>query len=206
MLYGDEFALVKTGGAWHVVVGASSTLSGKYPALPGVMSPGAAVFRLTWDENCGEGAAPEPSVLTIVHPLRWSARLQALALFVIVPAALFVNVAAELMFMLLALLYGLTAASLCYVARRRSELGISRKDFASIAFDVLACPPFAINLVRRITVHGNQKLCGRAFASQVLAPEVFERAKAVIDSRLAQSRGPETEQCVAKPNNRDDPT
>lgn len=183
MLHKGELALVRTGSGWHATAGADLTLFGRYPAMPGMLSPGAAVFLLNWDGPSGKPSTPNSRVLETTWPLRWPARLQASVLFVLVPLGLFINLAAEWMLALLGVLYALSAASMLYVLSKREALQLSGKALASIAFDVLACPPFAINLVRRITLSSSRLLCGREFASQVLASDLYARCDAVVVSR-----------------------
>ena len=54
---------------------------------------------------------------------------------------------------MLGLLYLTILLSLALVWRRRVALGLSGPAFAMLAFEVLACAPYAANLVRRLSLH-----------------------------------------------------
>ena len=183
LLYRDEVVFVKSGAHWRAPVGTGFMLAGRYPALPGLIVPGAPIFRSVW---CAPAAANEPNtelLLQILRPLRWPARFIALLLFLVLPLALFVNMGPQLMLALLCLLYVTSCLSVAYVARRRFVLGLSRKDVIAIAFDVIACPPFAINLVRRVTLRCGLTVSADQFAVAVLNANAHAKLVRVLEAR-----------------------
>lgn len=183
LLYGDEVVFAKCGRTWRASMGAGFLLAGRYPALPAWWLPGAPVFRSAWRTPAASDGPAMDVLLSVLHPLRWPARLIALLLFVVVPLALWVNAAPRLMLGLLVVLYASSSLSVAYVAFRRSALGLSRKDVVAIAFDVIACPPFAINLVRRVTLRCGLRVGGSDFAAEVLDAPAHARLLRILDAR-----------------------
>ena len=189
LLYRNEVVFVKCGRRWRASMGTGFMLAGRYPALPAVFSPGAPVFRAAWGASA-QGNPPVPdAILPVVRPLRWPARLIALLLFLVLPLALLVNLDPRWMLGLLGLLYLVASLSVAHVAHRRSTLGLSRKDIAAIAFDVIACPPFAINLVRRITLRCGLAVPAGEFAASVLDADAHAGLLRVLGARNGIAAG-----------------
>lgn len=183
LLYRDEVVFAQCGRRWRASIGAGFMLAGRYPVLPALLSPGAPVFRSTWGASVQGHPPAADLILPVVGPLRWPARLIALLLFLALPLALLVNLDPRLMLGLLGLLYLVSSLSVAYVAHRRGILGLSRKDIAAIAFDVIACPPFAINLVRRITLRCGLAVPAGEFAAAVLDADAHARLLRVLGAR-----------------------
>jgi hypothetical protein len=101
-----------------------------------------------------------------------------------VPLALLLHWPSQRLPGLLLAIYLPTVAAVVLLAWQRQALGLSRAVLASIALDVLACPPFAPNLVRRIT--WRMPLADpAAFAREVL-PAARERTLvARIEQRIS---------------------
>jgi hypothetical protein len=189
LLYRDEVVFAQCGRRWRASMGAGFMLAGRYLVLPAVFSPGAPVFRVAWGASV-QGNPPATGVLLpMLRPLRWPARLIALLLFLVLPLALLVNLDPRWMLGLLGLLYLVASLSVAHVARRRSILGLSRKDIAAIAFDVIACPPFAINLVRRITLRGGLAVPACEFAASVLDADAQAGLLRVLGARSGIAAG-----------------
>jgi len=72
--------------------------------------------------------------------------------------------------------------------RKRRILGLSKRECAELALGGLACPPLAINLVRKITLRMPVIKDPLAFAQGRLDPQEFGRllraARAWIDEEL----------------------
>ncbi|QIL21376.1 hypothetical protein [Thermomonas sp. HDW16] len=183
LLYRDEVVFAQCGRRWRASMGAGFMLAGRYPVLPAVFSPGAPVFRASWGASAQVNPPATDVILPVLRPLRWPARLIALLLFLVLPLALWVNLDPRLMLGLLGVLYLVSSLSVAHVARRRSILDLSRKDIAAIAFDVIACPPFAINLVRRVTLRCGLAVPAGEFAATMLDVDTHARLIRVLSAR-----------------------
>ena len=112
-------------------------------------------FRLSWDFDGLDSAS---------NDLAWSARAQefknlvpmaltaGFALFVLLPLGMFTPLGAYAIIPAVLFLYGSTLLALFQLRRRRTLLAIDRRRFWGLAFECLACPPFAVNMIRRITL------------------------------------------------------
>lgn len=174
---------------WQAALGDGATWRGRYLMFPALLSPGTPVFRAAWSDAGVADAPAAEAVLTVLRPLRWAAWLVALALalalFALVPLALAIHLPPAGLLGLLALIYLPTLLAVAYLARRRSVLGLARRDVAAIAFDVLACPPFALNLVRRVSLRCGLAQPAAAFAETVLEAASQARLRRALDARRA---------------------
>ncbi|WP_028102313.1 hypothetical protein [Pseudoduganella violaceinigra] len=157
LLHANEGVLAATlGGRWSLHFGAEHyTLRGKEPFVPNPLLPHRPVFPMRWKQQVD--AAPKPAQrwtpphfgpYKVLAPLVW---LMALALFGLIPAGLFsrygnLAVAAGIL-----LFYSTALVALAYVWFKRRALQLSPRQVASLAFESLTCPPFALNLVRHIS-------------------------------------------------------
>ena len=187
----DEAALLLgSGGRWHGGFGLDRwRLSGREPYLPNPFMPHRPLFRLRW-RFVGSPGAPAG---TSVRPVAVPAELQRLAphvlvsgacLFILLPVALFYPLGLAATCAVVGLLYANNIVALARLYRHRSAFGLSGAQVGSLAFECLACPPFAVNLVRR--------LCARlavdedfiAAATRLLRPEALAHVHAECLRRI----------------------
>jgi hypothetical protein len=112
-------------------------------------------FRLSWNFDQLESDGGDSS---------WSARAQefkilapttligGVALFFLLPLGMFSALGRYAVIPALLLLYGSTLLALLRLRRKGLLAGLDRWRFLGFAFECLACPPFAVNIVRRITL------------------------------------------------------
>lgn len=112
-------------------------------------------FRLTWNFDRLESGSSDAS---------WSARAQefkmlapttvicGIALFFLLPLGMFSALGRYAVIPALILLYGSTLLALFRLRRSGLFAALDRWRFLGFAFECLACPPFAVNIVRRITL------------------------------------------------------
>lgn len=169
LLFRDEVVFVHGRRGWRATFGSGFTLGGRDL---GLWMPGTPVFRAGWSDagHRTGGRAPMRVVLRALRPLQWAARVLALLLFVGMPAGLFFAVGHAWMLALVIALYGIALACIGWAWRCRHLFGLDRKAFGSLAFDVIACPPFAIDVVMKITLRLGLPQAPRDFAQRVLAP------------------------------------
>ncbi|HVJ39242.1 MAG TPA: hypothetical protein VM687_15760, partial [Stenotrophomonas sp.] len=71
-----------------------------------------------------------------------------------------------------------------YTVRARAALGLDRRALLSLAVDTLACPPFALNVVRKISLRHASRMDGLAFAAATLQPADLRRLHRQLLPRL----------------------
>ncbi len=156
LLARDEAVLVRGWrGRWRAGFGLLDwRLRRREPYLCHPFKPWEPVLRLRWD--AAAPVRPVAATLAAVPPeprlgpwvgLIW------LLLFVALPAAFYGQLGLPVILTVLGTLYAAIAASLVLVWRRRAALGLGGAEFGVLAFEVLACAPYAANLVRRLTLH-----------------------------------------------------
>jgi hypothetical protein len=157
LLYSNE-AVLTCGGKrrWSVWTGFPGfLLAGRTLCVLGPFTPHRPSFRLSWDFHSLEPKA---------NPAQWAERAQelnaltpttltaGLGLFVLLPLGMFTALGAYAVIFALVLLYGSIIFSLLLVRRRKMLIAPDRRRFLALAFECLACPPFGVNMVRRMTL------------------------------------------------------
>ena len=152
----DEAVLVRGWrGRWRAGFGLLDwRLRRREPYLCHPFKPWEAVLRLRWD-----AAAAPRSPVAAPADMPKSPRLGPwvsliwLMLFVALPTAFYGQLGLHTILAVLGALYLAIVLSLGLVWRRRAALGLSGSAFGVLAFEVLACAPYAANLVRRLSLH-----------------------------------------------------
>lgn len=172
LLFRDEVLFTHGRRGWQATLGSGVTLGGRYLAMAGAWTPALPVFRACWSDDATRAAprAPMPALLRALRPLQWASCVLALLLFVGMPLGLWWHVGHAWMLALVVALYGTAFACVAWIWRHRRVFGLDRKAFASVAFDVVACPPFAVNVVRKLTLRLGLPRPAEAFARDVLPP------------------------------------
>ena len=151
----DEAVLVRGWrGRWRAGFGLLDwRLRRREPYLCHPFKPWEPVLRLRWDAAAGPApaAAAPASVPPELGLGPWVAIIW-LLLFVALPTAFYGQLGLHAILAVLGALYLTIAASLGLAWRRRAALGLSGPDFGVLAFEVLACAPYAANLVRRLSL------------------------------------------------------
>jgi hypothetical protein len=164
MLYGNEAVLLASGRAgWRLVAGSGWLFAGRRLALPDPLRPWQPAWRLVHmppaagetprgDESLPAELAAIEALRGALRPLGWLvtalqwALLPGLALEIVLlgtgPALLVV----------LAVIYALVLAGGALVVAGRARLQLSRAAAWTLAAEGLLCPPFAINVVRKLSL------------------------------------------------------
>lgn len=178
----DEAALVCGGGGrWFAGFGLDRwRLSGREPYLPNPFTPHQPLFRLRWRLD---GALPEAPARPVVVPaelrrLSPHVIVSGACLFVLLPFALFYPLGIVATCCIVGLLYANNVLALALLYRRRASFGLSPSAFGSLAFECLACPPFSLNLVRRLCARLHVDEDFNTAAARLLEPVALARAHA----------------------------
>lgn len=201
LLRADEALMVAGvfGPRWRAAFGPRGfKLTGREPWLANPLLPHVPVFRLRWAMRAPatDAAAPAPATdaapVLRAEPLLW--RLAPLVwgiwtlLFVMVPLAVLGRFGVVAALWLVALLYLHIALALALTWRWRRQFGLGGRAFALLAFECLACAPYAANLVRRLSLAQSPREDFTAAAARLLPPEalaeVHRECLARIDEQL----------------------
>ena len=187
LLHPDEGVLVRGWrGRWRAGFGMLDwRLRRREPWLCNPFKPWEAVLRLRWDAAATPAPAPAAPA-SVPDELRlgpWVVVLW-LLLFVALPLAYYGHLGLHAMLLVLAELYAVILVALVLVWRRRAALGLSGSQFGVLAFEVLACAPYAPNLVRRLSLHRRVDEDLLAAARRLLDPLAQARVNAQCLARI----------------------
>lgn len=157
--------------------------------VPNPLTPDHPLFRACWvvssaaDEH-QEDIEKLQQFLNELNPLRYMTFSLFVLLLIGLPVVLLKFGTGLALLLLLGVIYCTISVMLALIYRQRDKLGLSRKTFAKLAFDSFACAPFALNLVRKITL--NRSLVGDpiCFAHQVLDADAFAQLVQALCHRV----------------------
>jgi hypothetical protein len=155
LLYSNEMVLeYDIRGAWSAVPGRIA-LARRLLCVLNPLTPHRPSFRLHWNLSGLERARENPTWSDLAKDLRVlrpAVLTAGIGLFIVLPVGMFSSLGSYAVVPALVLVYGATVAALFRLYGLRERFALSRGRFAAIAFECLACPPFAVNLVRKITL------------------------------------------------------
>ena len=130
------------------------TIRGRIPWLPNPLRPDRMLFRLSWSDEPraieGRSLVEVRALATRLRPLGALTLVTGATMLIGLPVlALRFGIGPYFLYALIGV-YLLIAAMLGLTWRQRDALGLTTRDVLAIAFDALACPPFAINLMRKL--------------------------------------------------------
>ena len=156
LLYSNEAVMAaRRHGGWLVGFGSrQTTLRGKELYLPNPLVPTRPLFRMAWSfENAAQGAlgglVEESARFKRFVPTVWSLFVVS---FVLLPVALFGRLGDWAIVAVFGLIYVNLLAIALVLWLTRSQLQLSGPKVAAMALDLLLCPPFAINIIRRLSL------------------------------------------------------
>jgi len=188
LLFDNELLLVAQTGRWRVTGGGRTVIFGKRICVPAPLAPWALVFRTYWSENDKRDdlpvAWPPPSLVLALRPVMLICGALLLLLLVVLPVVSLRFGTGLALLGVFGLYYILMLGALVIVYVRRRLLGLDRKSFWLLAIDVLACAPFAINLVRKITLRQATPVRPLDFGKSHLDARHQEQLAAMVMSRV----------------------
>lgn len=184
LLYHDELVFERIARRWRPSPGGSQW-QGRFLFVPNLLAPWRPLLRGAIPG--APPATPEASslepVLKALRPLQVGVTLLAVLLLVGVPALLWRYPHPLALLALTAAIYLVALLLVISLWRRRDAFGLDRRTAAWMAFESVACPPHAINLVRKLGLR--QPLPGDAMsmAADALDVPALERLKAILTER-----------------------
>lgn len=191
-LWQNEVLFERAGERWRVLADSPVRRWGRRLVLPNPFTPQRPLFRMAWsvDDTRPASEVDLAPLTRALRPLGFICQLLGLMLLALWPLCWLLGAGLAVL-ALFAGYYLLVIVALVLVWRRRGVLALPARAFWSLAFDVLACAPFAINLVRRLSLrHG---LAGSPVAFAAARFDAGPRAQlaAIIRARLDESRAGE---------------
>lgn len=172
LLFVDELVLELSGRKCHVRSGAVMLVGGKRPFIPNPLTPYHPQLLATADDLLGAGTGIKSDdlahYLDALKPFQMLSIALLLMFVIALPVVLYwFGTGTELLYWL-AMVYLLVGCIAYHTWRRRLVLGLSKRASVLLAFECLACTPFAINIVRKLTLrhgvaglHRLKAICGQ---------------------------------------------
>jgi hypothetical protein len=187
LLYSNELVFTRRRRAWSIAQSAF-LLAGRRVYVPNPLTPATPLFRVRWSESDPrqeqEGGAGLDRFFSALRPVQYLVSALLVILLLVPVELLLFGTGVELL-AVIAAFYLVILVTLGYVYVRRHQLLLSGRSFLALCFDSLACAPFAINLVRKLSLrHG---LAGNPldFAARSFAPPEFSSLQQAVVARVA---------------------
>ena len=198
LLYSNELVYVKTLGRWSFVKPATHwQLMGRFPHVPNPLTPNQFMLRVIWNRESSpvpENLMAELQEFTqVLKPLHYLTVLLLATLLFSLPIVLLRWGTGTIFMALVLLSYLNVVIMLMFVYRKRDALRITGKTFRGLAFESLACVPFAINLVRKISLQYPFRGGAIEFAQQAFSAQIFGRLIQALLSRIDEELAIEDE-------------
>jgi hypothetical protein len=157
LLYSNEAILTcDSARRWSATTGwIGFVLAGRSLCLLNPFTPYRPSFRLSWNFNRLEPEAKDREWPKRAQEFKGIAPLTVtagIALFLLLPVGMFTELGRYAVISAVILLYGSILLALFQLRRKGILAAAGRRHFWGFAFECLACPPFAVNMVRRITL------------------------------------------------------
>lgn len=192
LLHFDEVALVQTRRGWTSSTGADTQLVGRHLFLPNPFAPARAVFRVSWlEQNKGQnGQNPEhwPGLrhfIASLEALKPACQLMMGLLFLVLPLLLWRYPHPLALLALMAMIYLTSAWLVWQLWRYRSVFGLDLRTVLGWGFEALVCPPLAINMMRKVSLHRGLHVDPLLAAIRLCSSTGEQQLREQIEQRLS---------------------
>jgi len=179
LLYANELVFVEQDGKWSFGRPESGwQMLRKNLYLPNPLTPDYPLFRVCWVISSAPSEHQDDietlrDFINVLNPLRYMTFSLFVLLLIGLPVVILWFGTGLALLLLLGVIYCAISIMLTLIYRQREKLGLSVKSFAKLAFDSFACAPFALNLVRKITLRRSLNGDPICFAYQALDADAF---------------------------------
>ncbi|ENV10261.1 hypothetical protein F966_01436 [Acinetobacter higginsii] len=153
----------------------------KYLFIPNLFLSHQLLFKCAWKIE-----DPEPVVHThdIVHlknisqtlkPLQWVNILIFVLTIAVLPCLIAFKAGYLAVAISLVVIYSLNLISILFVIVKRGKLQLSWLKIIQLLLDALLCPPFALNLLRKISLNYHAKTDGILLTAQILNQQQYQQ-------------------------------
>lgn len=189
LLFFNDIIFVERYGTWSFACPSDRwQILGKLLYFPNPLKPDASLFRLTWstDSQTSIDSQDEATerLIKALNPLRYLALGLLFIMIFGLPVVILILGTGLWFYILLAAIYITILLMLFYSYWRKGALGISRRVWATLAFEIVLCPPFALNIVRKLTLKHVLTSNPIDFARRYFMKESFHKLIHSVQMRL----------------------
>ena len=126
----------------------------RYPLLPNPLIPHVAIFRTSWPNDTKSFNESQFSQFSqSLEPIQLVVNILLLLLLGYLPTVSLIYGSGSQLLILFLIIYLLIITILIYVFNNKKALLLSNSDFTSLAIESFLCQPFALNMVRKISLN-----------------------------------------------------
>jgi len=190
-LYSNELIFERSRGRWRCGPLPAFLVAGRRVYLPNPCTPAIPQFRVRWSESDQRHEQEDVGELDrfsrALRPVQYLVNALLVILLVLPVELLLYGTGVELL-AVMAAFYLVIIVALVVLYVRRRELRLTGRAFAALCFDALACAPFAINLVRKLTLR--RSLLGNPieFAGRVFEPAALAILIGAVTARVTEEQ------------------
>ena len=164
----------------------TAELAGKYLYVPNLFKPYQLLLKLRWHTDIHAGQSRDELILPVQQLAGALLVLQilviclALQILLLFPLTIYLYGLGVLSLLLMLLIYSTILSAVVVVFFKRQQFNLSLSAYAKLAFEVLACPPFAINLLRKLGLSQSVTVDGLALVEHLLTADDYQQVLADI--------------------------
>ena len=126
----------------------------KFPFLPNLLTPNVPLFQVFWpSRDQGLNINELNTFIKSVLPIQIISVLLLLLMFVCLPIVAFRYGSGINLLIVFFAIYILIISILIYLFTKKNDLKLSNTKLVSVTFESIVCPPFALNIVRKISLN-----------------------------------------------------
>ena len=193
LLQNNQLIIYKGCRGWKIICPDSNwQIFRKIPYISNPLLPNIPIFIDTWSMAKGANNTDATPIINkfidSIYPITYFVSILWVLMCICMPLALFFYGAGLVLLIITISTYAIIFTMLAILYTKKSELGLSFRNYVSVVFDCIACPPFAINLVRKVAWQYKINVNPFEFAIMKLSKsDLSKLAKALIskvDERL----------------------
>lgn len=155
--------------------------------IPNPLKPHVAIFRVYWLESGARKQDNEESLevfIAALVPFQYLIRALLILFFAGLPFVVLFYGSGTMLLWMFGAIYLNISAILVFVYQRKEVLGLSNKILFALVFESLACAPFALNIMRKITLHHSIKGDPIEFAKNTFDKDAFQYLIKIVCRRI----------------------
>ncbi len=190
LLYLNELVFIRSSKNWDFACpGNCWLLLGKRLYIPNPLRPDVAIFRVYWIDLNQRTCKVEQSLdayFSALVPLRHMIVMLLILLLALLPLVLIIFGSGAQLLWVYGAVYLNILLILYYVYRHKKTLKISNRKYLEWSFECLVCAPFALNLLRKITLHRSLFGDPIEFADKSFDQKKFDVLVDIVSKRIDQ--------------------
>ncbi len=186
LLYCNEVILTPSGVEdWHIGFGSSNMgVGGRELFIPNPLLIHRPMFRLSWsfEHADSEQAITIPrSLFSPLEPMVWAI---AIGLLVFLPLGFFTRLGDLGLLLAVLLIYGNIVIALVWAWLNRKKMQLPMHRFVGMTFEFFVCPPFALNMIRHLSLQMPVAGSAVAVARRLQRMHSWDQTRAILLTRL----------------------